>query len=41
MARKLLSPTQTKICASCKHGRAAHVGDKVCHMKHCKCQAFK
>ncbi len=25
----------------CHHGRAAHVGDARCKMKHCKCDRFK
>ena len=31
----------TSKCGVCKHGRAAHVDDKKCHMLNCHCQAFK
>jgi len=39
--RKKLPKKFTEKCGRCKHGRAAHVRDASCKMKHCKCSSFK
>jgi hypothetical protein len=41
MARTKLPKKFTAKCGRCKHGAAAHVGGKKCHMKHCKCEKLK
>jgi hypothetical protein len=41
MSRSKLTTTHTAKCTHCKHGRAAHVKDGKCHMKYCKCEAFR